>query len=278
MLTGPDVSHFQGAVDFAAVKAAGHSFAVVKATEGTGYTDPLFAINRNRAAGAGLHVGMYHFARAGDPHAEAAYFLQQVGTLKPGEFVVLDWEVPHPNPPLWCAAWMKHVGGSLKVKPLLYMNQTARDGWDWTALVPASLLWLAKYDNSPAPSPAGAWRSLTMKQFTDRGACPGISGGVDLNAFYGDATALANLGTGGAPDMDISELYAARDAQGRNFLDFQNFVTGALGSFDQRVSAIDAEVKALGGGGGNVAPASAPIDYDAIAQKVADLLAQRLQS
>jgi hypothetical protein len=53
---GPDVSDYQGAVDWTAVKTAGASFAFTKATEGTTFTCETFATNWEgmRNVGIGL--------------------------------------------------------------------------------------------------------------------------------------------------------------------------------------------------------------------------------
>jgi lysozyme len=79
-----DISHYQGTPDFNAVKAAGIALVFVKATQGTTYIDPTFAINRDHARSAGLTVGFYHFANATDPIAEANFFANNVGQLQKG--------------------------------------------------------------------------------------------------------------------------------------------------------------------------------------------------
>ena len=47
---GIDASHHQGAIDWRAVAGDGITFAYLKATEGTSYTDPTFAQHRAEAA------------------------------------------------------------------------------------------------------------------------------------------------------------------------------------------------------------------------------------
>jgi hypothetical protein len=51
---GPDVSDYQGSVDWAAVKAAGASFAFTKATEGLTFTCQTFAPNWQGMRDAGI--------------------------------------------------------------------------------------------------------------------------------------------------------------------------------------------------------------------------------
>ena len=62
-LPGIDVSHHQDTIDWAQVAGSGIRFAIAKATEGTGYIDPLFSTNRADAMAAGIAFGAYHFAR-----------------------------------------------------------------------------------------------------------------------------------------------------------------------------------------------------------------------
>src|ERR1039458_5601706 len=42
---GVDISHYDGAINWATVKAGGIDFAFAKATESTNFTDPTFATN-----------------------------------------------------------------------------------------------------------------------------------------------------------------------------------------------------------------------------------------
>lgn len=193
-LLGIDVSHWQGAVNFAAVKRAGYSFAILKATDGV-LSDPTFAANRALARAAGLTVGAYHFAEGGDPNAEADNFCRTVGSLTVGELAVLDWETKAGNPPLWCKTWLDRVASKLGARPLIYMNQTTLAGFDWRPVVAGNYgLWLAKYDGNQTQPAGGAWPVVAMKQFTSSGTVNGINGQCDLDVFFGDAAALARYG------------------------------------------------------------------------------------
>jgi lysozyme len=194
VLLGCDLSHHQGAPDLEAVRAAGLGFVVLKATEGTTERDPECAASRGRAHAAGLVVGLYHFARAGDPVEEAAWFAATVGPLAPGEFAVLDWEVAG-DPVAWSVRWLAAVRDRLGVRALVYLNRSLRDGHDWSPVVAAgSGLWLACHDGTTDPVGAGAWPVLAMKQYSASGTVPGVAGAVDLDVFYGDAARLRAYG------------------------------------------------------------------------------------
>lgn len=76
---GIDVSGNQEEIDWAAVADDGYSFAVIKATEGAGFTDPTFTRNWEGAREAGLTVGAYHYFTLCSSGAEQAEdFLTQV--------------------------------------------------------------------------------------------------------------------------------------------------------------------------------------------------------
>ena len=78
---GIDVSHYQPSVNWSTVKSNGVKFAYIKATEGTGYTNPSFSSQYTGATNAGLIRGGYHFARpdVSTGAAQAKYFLAHGG-------------------------------------------------------------------------------------------------------------------------------------------------------------------------------------------------------
>ena len=127
---GPDVSHYQGAINWPSVKSAGVGFAIAKATEGGSYVDPQFKANWDGMKSAGVPVrGAYHF---GHPNtdavsqvslslslppplpfslsnkaavAQANHFVATVGHLAAGEFAVLDIEAANGEPATSVAKW-----------------------------------------------------------------------------------------------------------------------------------------------------------------------------
>ncbi len=82
MSKGVDVSQHNEKVDWAAVKRAGFTFAMVRMGYGKGHLDNNFYRNINGALDAGLKVGVYHYSYAltvADAKKEAAFV---VSTLK----------------------------------------------------------------------------------------------------------------------------------------------------------------------------------------------------
>src|SRR5580765_6643007 len=85
-VTGIDVSHYQGTVDWAKVAASGRKFGIAKATEGTGYVDASFAANWAAMANAGVIRGAYHYFHANlDPVTQAQHFVNTMGALGAGD-------------------------------------------------------------------------------------------------------------------------------------------------------------------------------------------------
>ena len=69
---GIDVSSHQKTINWGAVADSGVSFAYIKATEGTGYTDPKFAANWEGATKNGITPGAYHYFTLCSPGADQA--------------------------------------------------------------------------------------------------------------------------------------------------------------------------------------------------------------
>lgn len=196
MLTGPDVSNHQGAVSFAHVASRGQ-FIIAKATESTTYADPWFGVNKTGARNAGLLFGAYHFARGGNPNAEAAYFLAHADH-QPGELLILDWEISHPTPDAWCAVFCSRLAAA-GVIPVMYMNSSSARSSSWAATrATGAVLWVAQYGANKgtpgAPPSVGAWGNYAMWQYTSLGAFPGVPTRADVSLFYGDAARWRALG------------------------------------------------------------------------------------
>ncbi len=195
-LTGIDVSHFQGHVDWMAVKAAGCAFAFAKATEGAGITDPFIATNWAGMKAAGLLRGAYHFYRAEqDAAQQAAHFLSNVqfetGDLPP----VLDIEV---NDGVTGEAlvggvqtWLDAVEPVAGATPIIYTNTPFWNAHfnDQFSQYP---LWIAHYGPAPQPLPV-SWTVWTFWQYSQSLTIAGVGGAADHDYFNGPLTQLQAL-------------------------------------------------------------------------------------
>lgn len=221
MTNGIDVSHHQNVIDWRKVNT---DFAIIKCSQGTGYLDPMYARNKMSAREAGILCGFYHFAGnynpstktsiPADPIKEADWFLQNVGDIREGEIVVLDWEVNHADPVGWCYTFLKRVEEKIGFKPFMYTYEARIKASKWDKVAAAGYpLWAAKYgDNDQIPEPnekpvTGAWPFYVIWQFSSTGQKAGVSTRVDLNVSDLDLSAIKRYGKPAAqPDPIMSPV------------------------------------------------------------------------
>ena len=97
-LDGIDVAGHQhpggSAIDWQTVADSGQSFAFIKATEGTGYTNPYFSSDSAKASAAGVTPGSYHYAKPEyDARSQARYYASVLSTgVNPSLPPTLDLE------------------------------------------------------------------------------------------------------------------------------------------------------------------------------------------
>lgn len=203
-LFGIDVSHLQGNVDWARVKAAGVQFVFLKATEGGTYVDPSYQGNRAGLKAVGLPCGAYHFFRPKGPvQKQIDNFCNTVGKLQPGDLPpVLDIEAPEdwvgiaiPDRVKMILQWLNAVEKRLGVQPIVYINNPmARDELASDPALAKYLLWLAHYTNRPAPTVPKPWTAWTIWQYSEHGTVDGINDKeVDLNRFAGTTADLHKI-------------------------------------------------------------------------------------
>jgi len=78
-ISGIDVSHHNGDIDYTKVRQAGNAFVIAKATQDNEFIDPMFLTNVARARAAGLTMGGYHFFDYTlDGRAQADHFVDRL--------------------------------------------------------------------------------------------------------------------------------------------------------------------------------------------------------
>ncbi|OAR21923.1 hypothetical protein A8W25_28175 [Streptomyces sp. ERV7] len=196
---GVDVSSYQSAT----FSTSGLDFAIVKATEGTGYINPKMREQAEHARAAGLVVGFYHFLRPGSMRAQAAYFVEQASSIE-GDPLFADWE----DAGVSCAdkdaflAEVKRLRGSTH-RVGLYCNLEYWKNRDTTSNA-GDALWIADYVTAGRPRIEAEW---LFHQYTDEP--------VDTNvAAFADRAALRAWAAKGStpparPSVDLSQLVAA---------------------------------------------------------------------
>lgn len=229
MIYGVDISNWQRNVNYAALKNNGIEFAIVKASEGTGYQDPLFSTHYNGAKNAGMIVAAYHYVRGYDVDGQ---FNNIKSVVPAGTPVIPDIEEGAGD-----MDSIKRLINKLRSNgypvPLIYLPQ-----WYWNKMGQPSLDGLPPNWWSWYPDNAGQERSLDQGlnmvpskiwsgfggldvliiQFSSSHRIPGYSGNLDVNAYKGSTESLAQLFGGSAGNKERRE---------ENFL-------GALEEWEQR--------------------------------------------
>jgi hypothetical protein len=240
---------------------AGLDFVIVKATEGTTYTNPKHASQVAVARTHGLVVGHYHFARPGSMLAQADYFLQQAAA-RPGEVLAFDWEDPGVTD--WQKdTWLRYVQGKApQQRVILYCNQ---DYWlhrDATSFC-ADGLWIA----DPS-APKGAPRIEAPWLFHQYGS----PGGLDRNYTRLSAAELrawaARIATPEHEEDDVSaeETWAYKNTKSGDRHDMHQALVNAEANSTQALAQARANGAALSALSAKVAAMPAPtIDYAKLA-------------
>lgn len=199
---GIDVSYAQGAVDWAAVKAAGVEFAMIRASRGAVGGKPIakdttFDYNITQASANGIKVGVYHYlyaTTAAEAKKEAKFFLKTIAPYKINYPVVLDVEEQYQADlgkkkiTSIVKAFLDEVNAA-GYYTMLYANKAWLTDYLDTAKLSEHDVWLAQWNEVPTYEGAfGMW------QYSSRGIVSGIDGYVDLNISYKDYTRIIRDG------------------------------------------------------------------------------------
>ncbi|GAA3295927.1 glycoside hydrolase family 25 protein [Streptomyces cinereospinus] len=162
MLRGIDVSSYQST----AYDTDGLSFVFVKATEGRSYVNPKLAAQTERARGAGLVVGFYHFLWPGNLTAQAEYFVGRAPD-RAGDILAVDWETTGDGTHASNAEKDRFLRTVQELRPgnrvILYCNRHYWLNVDTTSYA-GDGLWIADYVTAGRPRIKAKWR---FHQYTD---------------------------------------------------------------------------------------------------------------
>ncbi len=209
MEKGMDVSRYQGWVDWPTVKAAGFTFAIVRAGYGRLATqqDPDFARNCRQAKAAGLTLGCYWFSYAPDAAAARAEAAACLAVLGDAAFPLGVWFDQEYAAPVLLSDRARRTEAVLAF--LAAIENTGRTAGlycstDWlknrvnTAQLAGENLWIAQYGAAcTAPLAPCLW------QYTSTGAVPGVRGSVDCDILYCRPAAPTEKSGAAAPETPL---------------------------------------------------------------------------
>jgi len=220
-----DLSHWDPATDYAAVRADGIVGVIYKATEGVSYTDPTYVQQQQAAKKAGLCWGSYHFADGSSVSKQIDNYMR-FACPDPDELFCLDWEDnPGGDGKMSLSnvkTWITEVENALR-RPgecVLYGGNTIKEALDDSVdhFLAARRLWLCQYGSTPTWPPT--WETYWLWQYTDGvyGPSPHAIDGIgpcDINSYdIGSAEQLiAEWASGKAqqpkppdPDQEVANV------------------------------------------------------------------------
>lgn len=180
---GIDLSHHNGAVDWARLSTSGHSFVYLKATEGERHVDTRFQENWQGALRHHWQVGAYHFyLLCQDGQGQAANFIRQVEVRADALPPAVDLEYAHNCAPRsgreetldGIRAFLSALEAEYGAVPVIYTTPAFHAEWLAGEGFERHPLWIRALDGPPR-LPHEIW------QYSMKGRVPGIRGPVDLN-------------------------------------------------------------------------------------------------
>lgn len=189
-LSGIDVSHYQGDINWKAVKEYGIDFAFIKCLQGKSRVDECFHTNMRNAIANDIPVGVYVYSKAktiDDAVAEAKRVIKECSQYKLTYPVVFDFESKHFEDMSLAMrgkiidAFCQTILSDGKYIPMLYSSRY------WLMhMIPAEVvkkydIWLAEYTTGK-PKYTGDYKIWQYGV----GKVTGINGDVDMNIGYYD--------------------------------------------------------------------------------------------
>lgn len=173
MIKGCDISNWQSATP------TGYSFYIMKATEGTSFTDKRMSYHTVHALQQTELIGFYHYARpdlGNTPEAEADHFLNVVSAYIGKAVLALDLECyNYGNYVTWTRKWLQRVKDKTGVTPLLYVPGGSAKNFKQVCKDLNVAIW--------APSSANYYEGMTIVMTQS------VINNLDTDLFYGDANA-----------------------------------------------------------------------------------------
>lgn len=186
-----DISSYQRGLPIEDLPRQGFAAIILKASEGTGWTDPTFAGFCARAKRVGLAVAAYHYLHTGSEAAQAAHCAACVPRDVP---VFVDCEAGATLAGTYTFARALRAAG--RRVPVIYCsNQPTGYGW-WRAAYLSDPVGYASvvYARNGGDTGSG-WRpGVDMWQFGSRCQISGYTGNVDVSAYRGSRDSLYQTG------------------------------------------------------------------------------------
>lgn len=208
MMNGIDIASYQSGINIASMGTT--DFVIVKATQGVSYTNPYFTKHAQETERSGKLLGIYHYAGGNSAAAEADFFWSRFKPYAGRAVPVLDWEgyqnSKFSQGPTWVKPFVERFYSLSGVYPLIYMSKSVCRSYNWSWVAARCGLWCAQYANNNQTDyqnrpwtdskGCGAWKQMTIFQYSSKGRVMGYGGNVDINLAYLDKEGWLKIATG----------------------------------------------------------------------------------
>lgn len=229
MIKGIDISRWQGLINWNIVRQnVDFAFIKIGGSDDGFYPDGQAVRNAiearaNGVKGIGFYVYLGGAFSVADEVAHIKNLISNIGGLKRGEVLALDWEEHHGDEVGYVAGIAKGLIDAGIKAPLIYMSLSRVRGNNWQRLVEMNCgLWVAAWGNNDdiadAAPPSDEWPFWAVWQYSSTGSVPGISGRVDLDYFQGTIEDFQKYGQGRSVSLPAptksSTVVLTSDAKG----------------------------------------------------------------
>ena len=185
-----DIAIYQDDINFSVVPCDG---AMVKATQGVGYTNPDCVRAVEQLMVPNKAVGTYHYISGGNAVAEANFYIDSILNWIGKSALAVDWESNQNSAwgdESYLEAVVKQIIARTNVPPMIYVQASRYNEVAPVAKRNNCGLWIAQYaDTNPTGWQTTPWNegayTCAMRQYSSNGRINGWNGPLDLNKFYG---------------------------------------------------------------------------------------------
>lgn len=204
-MRGIDISNWQAGISPSAI---GIDFCIMKATEGTNFTDSYCDSWVQECIANGIPWGFYHFARPFDnsPDAEAEYFYHECENYFGHGIPVLDYEIWGANDVWWCECFIERLHDLSGIWPMIYISASHCGTFEGSWIPEKCGLWVAGYpqnftswinEDTPLNYNIYPWQFAAIWQFTSSLLLPNFAGNLDGDIAYMDKNGWSKYTTSG---------------------------------------------------------------------------------
>lgn len=193
-MQGIDISYWQKGNYQYLIDTFGKDFVIARAgfdKTVDSYCDKIYQYAKKKGKCLGFYFFPLSKKYSAKNHAQWAY--DQVKNYIGESLPILDWESysnHDASDVSWALAWLQEFERLSGVKPIIYMNTSCENSYNWNSVVAnGNGLWIANYGINDGKNHGYGrivhWKILAMHQYTSKGT----SSGLDCDVFYGDKTA-----------------------------------------------------------------------------------------